>query len=880
MGTHFSRFKHWIGGLLMGALCFAGAPRTELLPGAYAFQVHGGERNAASPEINALACDHDNRIWVGTAQGLYRLEGEYLHRVDRPGDLPDPTVMELVALRDGGLWVRTIGGLVFWDGLHFQAPTARGLPELEPQALAGFQVFPLPGQGVLCVRGDEVRLAAARGPLRRLGGLPAVRWLACAGGRDQILLLSPRELVRWQPGGVDRRSLAPLQRYGLPTRVFQARDGGIWLRTPRFLVRLEGIQGPAQAFDLGSSATLHNLFPEVEEGPDGAVWTLGAEVAYRVKEGRIQTIGALQGLPEFGSMARLAFDQEGVLWLASGQLFRQVGGFKVQNYSRRHGLPVNLTWASQRLGDGRLLACTQGGIALGGPEGWRPVNGIPPGASMAASQTADGTVWALLQKGGANEPGLVVFPAGGGKPELFPLRASGEQPFVSALSMETKDQGWLLAWREGLIRLQRKGMRWHLEPERVDCWPSAETANVLLLLKQERMLLGAAAGLALREGGRWRALDGPLGLPGKQVIAAAEAPDGDIWVAYMADNLLVRLTRSTGDWRVVERFLPPHPLVQDRIYDLLCEPDGTLDLGTARGVKRWKAGALQHLGRSAGLASEDCSQRGLRFEAPNVLWVATSGGLSRVELDGPPHPEPLPEVALLSVMDGRGRPFDPAKPIEVAPAFATLCFGFMAQSPDRGRESQVQVRMLGLESEWRALTEARAVYPSMPKGDYVIEARLWHWDGRTGPVTRVAFRVLPRWYQSWWAQVLGLMGLAAVAKFFHNTRVRALRLQNEELDRVVTARTQQVAEQAEALAWTNNELQDANQALGKALREVKTLRGLIPICASCKKIREDEGSWSQLEHYITEHSEAVFSHGLCPECADQMRREWLKDSKE
>lgn len=60
--------------------------------------------------------------------------------------------------------------------------------------------------------------------------------------------------------------------------------------------------------------------------------------------------------------------------------------------------------------------------------------------------------------------------------------------------------------------------------------------------------------------------------------------------------------------------------------------------------------------------------------------------------------------------------------------------------------------------------------------------------------------------------------------------------------------------------------------LQKALTNVRTLRGLIPICASCKKIRDDQGYWRQLEVYIRDHSEADFSHGLCPECAEQYFR--------
>lgn len=54
--------------------------------------------------------------------------------------------------------------------------------------------------------------------------------------------------------------------------------------------------------------------------------------------------------------------------------------------------------------------------------------------------------------------------------------------------------------------------------------------------------------------------------------------------------------------------------------------------------------------------------------------------------------------------------------------------------------------------------------------------------------------------------------------------------------------------------------------LQAALDHIKTLRGIVPICSGCKKIRDDQGYWSQVEAYITKHSEARFTHGLCPEC--------------
>lgn len=65
----------------------------------------------------------------------------------------------------------------------------------------------------------------------------------------------------------------------------------------------------------------------------------------------------------------------------------------------------------------------------------------------------------------------------------------------------------------------------------------------------------------------------------------------------------------------------------------------------------------------------------------------------------------------------------------------------------------------------------------------------------------------------------------------------------------------------------------------RAEEQIKTLRGLIPICASCKKIRDDQGYWDILERYIEKHSDAHFTHGLCPDCTKQFYARASKQSR-
>jgi len=75
------------------------------------------------------------------------------------------------------------------------------------------------------------------------------------------------------------------------------------------------------------------------------------------------------------------------------------------------------------------------------------------------------------------------------------------------------------------------------------------------------------------------------------------------------------------------------------------------------------------------------------------------------------------------------------------------------------------------------------------------------------------------------------------------------------------------------------ERQKLSLQLIQSMKEINTLRGFLPICANCKKIRDDKGYWTQIESYISLHSEAEFSHGICPECAVKLYGKSLLEKK-
>ena len=74
-------------------------------------------------------------------------------------------------------------------------------------------------------------------------------------------------------------------------------------------------------------------------------------------------------------------------------------------------------------------------------------------------------------------------------------------------------------------------------------------------------------------------------------------------------------------------------------------------------------------------------------------------------------------------------------------------------------------------------------------------------------------------------------------------------------------------------------LLEERDKLQAALAKIKKLSGMLPICSSCKKIRDDRGYWNQIESYIRKHSDAQFSHGICPPCAEELYRDILHKDK-
>ena len=108
--------------------------------------------------------------------------------------------------------------------------------------------------------------------------------------------------------------------------------------------------------------------------------------------------------------------------------------------------------------------------------------------------------------------------------------------------------------------------------------------------------------------------------------------------------------------------------------------------------------------------------------------------------------------------------------------------------------------------------------------------------------------------------------LVSLVIIYFVNRIREANITNERLLKEITEREK--AEKELQVAHDEIEIRVKHRTLEleEALNNVKLLSGLIPICSNCKKIRDDKGYWNQIESYIDKHSEASFTHGICPDC--------------
>jgi hypothetical protein len=453
----------------------------------------------------------------------------------------------------------------------------------------------------------------------------------------------------------------------------------------------------------------------------------------------------------------------------------------------------------------------------------------------------------------APDGGLWVGTSGGGVSRLEDghfttyRRAQGlSSDVVRALYCAEDGSVWIGTYGGGLNRL-RNGTVQALTTK--DGLPN-DIVFAILPARAGGLWIGTyGGGLARLQDGRLRAYGSREGLSNDYVLALHEDGDGVLWIGTFGGGL-VRL--KDGRFR---SYTTKDGLYDDVVYQILEDSAGYLWMGSDKGVFRVSKQSLAahaqggaplsftSYGRADGMKSSQCisgaQPAGLRTR-DGRLWFPTTRGVAVVDpgqlkVDARPPPVVIEEV----LVDGRA--IGPERP---PPGRGRLEIRYTALSFVSPEKVQFRYRLAGFDDDWvDAGSRRTAYYTNLPPGAYEFRVTASNADGvwnETGAALRV--EIAPHFYETRWFYALVVLAMLLVGAGIYHVRVLNLRRRERELARRVD----------------------------EALARIQVLDGLLPICAWCKKVRDDKGYWNQIEAYVSTHSRAEFTHGICPECSSSM----------
>lgn len=817
--------KLWIACLFAGSLWPAvapGLPAEHPLDGLIhrRWDVADGLPN---PAVRALAETPDGRLWVGTRAGLARFDGRAFEL------LAHESINGLLVDREGALWASTEAGGV----LRYQEGGIRSFGVADGLASATVTAMALDPEGRLLVAtsggGVARREGAVFGSLIRAAELPGPV-VALAGQRDRVFLATASALFVHREG-----QLAELAA-GLPhPRALEGgADGEVFVATDQGLLSWSG----------GALAD-----PFAGRGPQGAL-------ALEADAGGTLWLGTLHGLwrthPRQGQLepfmapdpaaravvSGLLLDHRGQLWLGSlDDGLHQLRENPLRTWGRREGL-VNVSVhsvAEDRSGH-IWIASRGGGLSRLDPRSGR--------LAKVPAALPDQDLWSVAvdpRSGfwvGSNSHGLLRWLGGQAWQSYGPAQGLPEGP-VQAVRVSRDGTVWM-ATDSGLGRLAGDRLKVFTKADGLPSNAIRDTFED----KDGQVWIATLGGLARYLGNdRFEAFSaGPLAPQG--VVGIWQDEQGALWLATVGALVQIEQGRARA-------FTTRDGLYCDDLSSAIGDRFGYLWMGTAKGLVRVSLDELrrrlagekielhqwifdQRGGLEAGISTNGTTALVSRA---GRLYFASHGGL--IEVD-PERMKPVaaPPARLDEVVE-TPRPW--WQSLTSATSGSRLRFRFSASTLAAPNDLRVRYRLVGFDDTWRPAGQSNlAEYSRVPPGTYrfLLETSDQEGNFAAGPATARELVVARRWpLPLVLPGLLLVLGGGALA-LLHRLRIRWLERRKAELQRQVD----------------------------EALAELQVLRGMLPICSSCKRIRDDRGYWEELGSFFNSRSGLEFESSPCPDC--------------
>lgn len=743
--------------------------------------------------VTAMGQDAQGFLWIGTQTGLYRYDGARAMKMADVEAMIGHYVTDLLIAPDGTPWFAGNHGIAHYHNGKFEALQ---IPSSAMPLAVGNQIFAVDGKGVVYV------LRYKEGILRIEPGNPSAtriigkteRSSENAGGivrdaDDTIWFATGSHLGRIVAGTgdveVDTKIQLPEDR--IVALLFDGADT-LWLRTASKLARLD----PRQ-HKLAVEEEVKGIANEEEGKPSldqrGRLLVPSSGGLYWQQGEHWRLVTDKQGISSNDIECALE-DREGALWVAgSGTgLDRLPGVHEWTAWTTAEGLPDNATWSTLRDHSGRLWVSTSRGIGIwdGRTHRWVRLPSHKENTRLEIRQiqlAGDGAVWALTAKGTI----LRI------DPETFrETTAANFHGRVFSSILAAPDGSVWATTRSHIARFAAgKGIQ---QPSEIPT-PADAGQVQYLAFSPKGVLWATGPGKLYRfEGHKWRIFGTEDGLQGQTITSVVALSDDEVWIAY---NDVVCVTHARldaagamhmehhrWDWAILGHDAKNRVWFNGTDGIAILSPDGQ----------------LLRKSHADGLVWDDVSPwTGMREEQDGSFVIATSRGLARYQPAEDLQRQVAPNALLTSVMLG-GTERSLNKVAEVQGADGSLAVQFTPLILGDANRVSCRYQLQGLDKQSTATPLREVHYGGLPAGNYEFWVKCQTAGSKLESTpASFRFRVLPKLWQTWWAQLAGALALVMTVWGLIWLRTRAESRRRRELERAVAQRSAELLQKNKEL---------------------------------------------------------------------------------
>ena len=321
-----------------------------------------------------------------------------------------------------------------------------------------------------------------------------------------------------------------------------------------------------------------------------------------------------------------------------------------------------------------------------------------------------------------------------------------------------------------------------------------------------------------------------------------------------------------------EGILTRYTLFNDTIHSLAQDKQGNIWAGTDGGLSYIELSSKEvyNYDMADGLPFIDNIDHAMYCGNDGRIYVGGRNGfyifhMDSLQISSVPPPVVITSLKIDTVEAELKKKITEISELDLPYKKAPLTLEFSALDYTNPSKNRFAYKMEDLNKDWiQSGNQRKVTYTNLEPGSYVFRVKaansqgVWNNEGVSLRIT-----IIPPFWKTVWFNFLAIISFFGLVFLGYVLRVRNMQRLNKELENRVGERTEELRKINEVLL---DEIHERKEAESK----ITVLSGLLPICASCKKIRDDKGNWTQIESYIRDHSEAVFSHSICPDCKKKL----------